>query len=448
MARDRRAGQRRDVLAEAVRRRPDDPRSPDRARPPVPGRPPGVPRGAARDRADDTRTGHDYYHYFLLRRGIERTELDVRWAEDVLRELESSRVRTPPRAVLAAAAIAVPVSRRPAAGSAGRGRHVRLARGSHGRSPFAFSSADGGGGRARRRPRRRTGGRPRRRAERRSASRSPDDPQRLSFDGRLRSGMLRGTVRQGPHGACSVRRGRSPALRRRVSTRSRRPHDRRRRRPYGNLLGVDAGRGEVRALFRSGRDVRDRLRLRDSRARRRARFEAGAAVIDGRAGGAPCRSTTGGALRERRSRSRDAHHARRLGAARGGRLRPRIGPTTRSFLPELSASSRGTASPSWTTTNAASGNRGARTPVRRPGEPTSTRRDVERRRAVPGVGPPASTRPASGSPGTARRDGSYRSPRRASRRFASSSCSRADDLAGLRSTPTRRLAGQDDRRST
>jgi DNA-binding PadR family transcriptional regulator len=36
----------------------------------------------------NTRTGHDYYHYFLLRRGIERTELDIRWAEDVLRDLE------------------------------------------------------------------------------------------------------------------------------------------------------------------------------------------------------------------------------------------------------------------------------------------------------------------------------------------------------------------------
>jgi DNA-binding PadR family transcriptional regulator len=38
----------------------------------------------------NTRTGHDYYHYFLLRRGIERTELDIRWAEDVLRELRET----------------------------------------------------------------------------------------------------------------------------------------------------------------------------------------------------------------------------------------------------------------------------------------------------------------------------------------------------------------------
>jgi DNA-binding PadR family transcriptional regulator len=35
----------------------------------------------------NTRTEHDYYHYFLLRHGIECAELDVRWAEDVLREL-------------------------------------------------------------------------------------------------------------------------------------------------------------------------------------------------------------------------------------------------------------------------------------------------------------------------------------------------------------------------
>jgi DNA-binding PadR family transcriptional regulator len=37
----------------------------------------------------NTRRGHDYYHYLLLRHGIERAELDVRWAEDVLRELEA-----------------------------------------------------------------------------------------------------------------------------------------------------------------------------------------------------------------------------------------------------------------------------------------------------------------------------------------------------------------------
>ena len=35
----------------------------------------------------NTRRGHDYYHYFLLRLGIERRELDLRWAEDVLKEL-------------------------------------------------------------------------------------------------------------------------------------------------------------------------------------------------------------------------------------------------------------------------------------------------------------------------------------------------------------------------
>jgi DNA-binding PadR family transcriptional regulator len=38
----------------------------------------------------NTRRGHDYYHYFLLRYGIERAELDLRWAGDVLRELEGA----------------------------------------------------------------------------------------------------------------------------------------------------------------------------------------------------------------------------------------------------------------------------------------------------------------------------------------------------------------------
>ena len=35
----------------------------------------------------NTRRGHDYYHWFLLRLGIERRELDLRWADDVLAEL-------------------------------------------------------------------------------------------------------------------------------------------------------------------------------------------------------------------------------------------------------------------------------------------------------------------------------------------------------------------------
>jgi DNA-binding PadR family transcriptional regulator len=35
----------------------------------------------------NTRSGHDYYHFFLLRLGIERRELDLRWAEGVLEEL-------------------------------------------------------------------------------------------------------------------------------------------------------------------------------------------------------------------------------------------------------------------------------------------------------------------------------------------------------------------------
>ncbi len=34
------------------------------------------------------RRGHNYFHAFLLRLGIERARLDIRWAEDVLKELE------------------------------------------------------------------------------------------------------------------------------------------------------------------------------------------------------------------------------------------------------------------------------------------------------------------------------------------------------------------------
>jgi len=35
----------------------------------------------------NTRTGNDYYHWFLLRLGILEEELRLRWANDVLREL-------------------------------------------------------------------------------------------------------------------------------------------------------------------------------------------------------------------------------------------------------------------------------------------------------------------------------------------------------------------------
>lgn len=35
----------------------------------------------------NTRTNHDYYHYFLLRLGIDQAELQLRWAEWVLGEL-------------------------------------------------------------------------------------------------------------------------------------------------------------------------------------------------------------------------------------------------------------------------------------------------------------------------------------------------------------------------
>jgi DNA-binding PadR family transcriptional regulator len=37
----------------------------------------------------NTRRGHDYYHYFLLRLGIERAEHDLRWADWVLEELRA-----------------------------------------------------------------------------------------------------------------------------------------------------------------------------------------------------------------------------------------------------------------------------------------------------------------------------------------------------------------------
>lgn len=37
----------------------------------------------------NTRTGHDYYHYFLLRLGIEHAQLEIRWADETLEELES-----------------------------------------------------------------------------------------------------------------------------------------------------------------------------------------------------------------------------------------------------------------------------------------------------------------------------------------------------------------------
>ena len=36
----------------------------------------------------NTRRGHDYHHYFLLRLGIEHAELEISWAEDAIEELE------------------------------------------------------------------------------------------------------------------------------------------------------------------------------------------------------------------------------------------------------------------------------------------------------------------------------------------------------------------------
>jgi len=39
----------------------------------------------------NTNTGHDWYHRHLLRLGIARAELDLRWCDDVARELERDR---------------------------------------------------------------------------------------------------------------------------------------------------------------------------------------------------------------------------------------------------------------------------------------------------------------------------------------------------------------------
>lgn len=36
----------------------------------------------------NTRTGHDYFHYFLLELGIRRTEQEIAWAEATIEELE------------------------------------------------------------------------------------------------------------------------------------------------------------------------------------------------------------------------------------------------------------------------------------------------------------------------------------------------------------------------
>ena len=36
----------------------------------------------------NTRRDHDYYHYFLLRLGIEHAEHELRWAEDAIEELD------------------------------------------------------------------------------------------------------------------------------------------------------------------------------------------------------------------------------------------------------------------------------------------------------------------------------------------------------------------------
>ena len=42
---------------------------------------------AARDRADELAEGADYYHYFLLRYGIQHAELELEWCDWVLQGL-------------------------------------------------------------------------------------------------------------------------------------------------------------------------------------------------------------------------------------------------------------------------------------------------------------------------------------------------------------------------
>ena len=56
----------------------------------------------------NTRRGHDYFHYLMLRHGIARAEATLRWADEVLEEL-----RTSPEAQRASRATA-PLQARPA----------------------------------------------------------------------------------------------------------------------------------------------------------------------------------------------------------------------------------------------------------------------------------------------------------------------------------------------
>jgi hypothetical protein len=43
----------------------------------------------------NSRRGHDAYHYFLLRLGIDRSELQLRWADWVVEELRRAEADEP-----------------------------------------------------------------------------------------------------------------------------------------------------------------------------------------------------------------------------------------------------------------------------------------------------------------------------------------------------------------
>ena len=85
------AGIRRAVLLEALRRRLDVARRADRAGRAVP-----LETEARLDELraiepTNTRTGNDFFHYFLLRLGIERAEQSLAWADWVVAELERAK---------------------------------------------------------------------------------------------------------------------------------------------------------------------------------------------------------------------------------------------------------------------------------------------------------------------------------------------------------------------
>ena len=89
LARDTRAGCGRALLSEALRRRAHDVRRPDRARRAVPSsRRRRASTSCARSSRRTRASGNDFFHYFLLRLGIERAEHSLAWADWVVAELQ------------------------------------------------------------------------------------------------------------------------------------------------------------------------------------------------------------------------------------------------------------------------------------------------------------------------------------------------------------------------